>query len=88
MAAPDNLGRGVFWWEPMFRGRGFFDDETHKAKPIVEAFGQAGLLVPHGGIFLSDPPYQISFTQRRANPAQGERKFLVSIHRNIRCCGI
>lgn len=40
MAAPDNLGRGVFWWEPMFRGRGFFDDETHKAKPIVEAFEQ------------------------------------------------
>ena len=40
MAAPDNLGRGVFWWEPMFRGRGFFDDKTHKAKPIVEAFEQ------------------------------------------------
>lgn len=38
MAAPDNLGRGVFWWEPMFRGRGYFDDQTHKAKPIVEAF--------------------------------------------------
>lgn len=38
MAAPDNLGRGVFWWEPMFRGRGFFDDRTRTAKPIVEAF--------------------------------------------------
>lgn len=38
MEAPDNLGRGVFWWEPMFRGRGFFDDRTRVAKPIVEAF--------------------------------------------------
>ena len=38
MAAPDNLGRGVFWWDPMFRGRGFFDDKTRVAKPIVEAF--------------------------------------------------
>ena len=38
MAAPDNMGRGVFWWEPMQRGRGFFDDRTHVAKPIVEAF--------------------------------------------------
>lgn len=38
MAAPHNLGRGVFWWEPMQRGRGCFDDETHIAKPILEAF--------------------------------------------------
>lgn len=38
MNAPDNLGRGVFWWEPMFWGRGFFDDRTKVAKPIVEAF--------------------------------------------------
>ena len=38
MAAPHNLGRGVFWWEPMFRGRGCFDDKTHVAKPILEAF--------------------------------------------------
>ena len=38
MAAPYNLGRGVFWWEPMFRGRGCFDDRTHVAKPILEAF--------------------------------------------------
>lgn len=38
MAAPDNMGRGVFWWEPMFRQRGFFDDATHIAKPVVEAF--------------------------------------------------
>lgn len=35
---PNGLGRGVFWWEPMFRGRGFFDDETHVAKPIVSVF--------------------------------------------------
>lgn len=40
MQAPDNLGKGVFWWEPMFRGRGFFDDKTKVAKPIVEAFHQ------------------------------------------------
>lgn len=40
MNAPDNMGRGVFWWEPMFRGRGFFDDVTLKAKPIVGAFEQ------------------------------------------------
>lgn len=38
LATPNGLGRGVFWWEPMARGRGFFDDETHKAKPIVQAF--------------------------------------------------
>ena len=38
MAAPYNLGRGVFWWEPMQRGRGCFDDQTRKAKPILEAF--------------------------------------------------
>lgn len=40
MAAPHNLGRGVFWWEPMQRGRGCFDDQTHVAKPILEAFEQ------------------------------------------------
>lgn len=38
MAVPDNRGLGVFWWEPMFRGRGFFDDDTHVVKPIVDAF--------------------------------------------------
>ncbi|MBQ2332188.1 MAG: glycosyl hydrolase 53 family protein, partial [Bacteroidales bacterium] len=38
MAAPDNMGLGVFWWEPMYRGRGFFDDETHEVKPVVDAF--------------------------------------------------
>ncbi len=43
MAAPDNMGRGVFWWEPMFAGRGFFDDKTNVAKPIVEAFEKYAL---------------------------------------------
>ena len=38
MNAPDHMGRGVFWWEPMQRGRGFFDDRSRVAKPIVEAF--------------------------------------------------
>lgn len=40
MSVPNNMGLGVFWWEPMFRGRGFFDDETNKVKPIVDAFEQ------------------------------------------------
>lgn len=35
---PNALGRGVFWWEPMSRGRGFFDDDTRVAKPIIGAF--------------------------------------------------
>lgn len=38
MNTPNNLGMGLFWWEPMSRGRGFFDDETRIAKPIVESF--------------------------------------------------
>ena len=38
MAVPDNMGLGVFWWEPMQRGRGFFDDRTHVVKPIIDAF--------------------------------------------------
>lgn len=38
MGVEGNMGLGVFWWEPMFRGRGFFDDETHVVKPIVDAF--------------------------------------------------
>jgi len=37
MDTPDGLGRGVFWWEPMTRGRGFFD-EGRKVQPIVGAF--------------------------------------------------
>jgi len=43
MAVPDNMGLGVFWWEPMYRGRGFFDDRTHQAKPIVDAFRRYAL---------------------------------------------
>lgn len=38
MDTPEGLGKGVFWWEPMQRGRGFFDDQTRVAKPIVGAF--------------------------------------------------
>lgn len=37
MGVPDNMGLGVFWWEPMSRGRGFFDRDN-VAKPIVDAF--------------------------------------------------
>lgn len=40
---PNALGKGVFWWEPMQRGRGFFDDETHIAKPIIGAFEKYAL---------------------------------------------
>lgn len=34
---PDGLGRGVFWWEPMFGKRGYFD-ENGKVLPIINAF--------------------------------------------------
>jgi arabinogalactan endo-1,4-beta-galactosidase len=34
---PYGLGRGVFWWEPMSRGRGYFD-EGRKVQPIIYAF--------------------------------------------------
>lgn len=37
MNTPGGLGRGVFWWEPMSRGRGYFDD-NRKVQPIVTAF--------------------------------------------------
>jgi arabinogalactan endo-1,4-beta-galactosidase len=37
MATPNGLGRGVFWWEPMQRGRGFFDGEGN-ALTIIHAF--------------------------------------------------
>ena len=36
----NNERRGGVWWEPMQRGRGCFDDQTHVAKPILEAFEQ------------------------------------------------
>ncbi len=37
MATPNGLGRGVFWWEPMQRGRGFFDRDGN-VLPIIHAF--------------------------------------------------
>jgi arabinogalactan endo-1,4-beta-galactosidase len=37
MATPHGLGRGVFWWEPMQRGRGYFDSDGN-ALPIIHAF--------------------------------------------------
>lgn len=36
MDTPNGLGRGVFWWEPMMRGRGYFDADGN-ALPILEA---------------------------------------------------
>lgn len=33
---PNGLGRGIFWWEPMMRGRGYFDEQGN-ALPIIEA---------------------------------------------------
>ena len=43
LETPNGLGKGVFWWEPMQRGRGFFDDETQKVKPIIDAFRKYAL---------------------------------------------
>ncbi|MBN1362128.1 MAG: glycosyl hydrolase 53 family protein [Sedimentisphaerales bacterium] len=37
MATPNGLGRGVFWWEPTMRSRGYFDREGN-AQPIIHAF--------------------------------------------------
>ncbi len=34
---PGGLGRGIFWWEPMSRGRGYFDD-NRRVQPIIDAF--------------------------------------------------
>ena len=39
---PKGLGRGVFWWEPMRRGRGYFDD-GRKVQPIIHAFEKYAL---------------------------------------------
>ena len=41
---PDGLGKGVFWWEPMSRGRGYFD-EGGKVQPIIGAFDKYSLPV-------------------------------------------
>ena len=41
LAAPDNCGIGIFWWEPAvtgrLRSRGFFDDEGN-ALPVMKVF--------------------------------------------------
>lgn len=37
MNAPKGLGKGVFWWEPMFPGRGYFDNDGD-VLPIIHAF--------------------------------------------------
>ena len=37
MGVPNGLGRGVFWWEPMQRGRGYFDADGN-VQPIIHAF--------------------------------------------------
>jgi arabinogalactan endo-1,4-beta-galactosidase len=37
MATPNGLGKGVFWWEPMMRGRGYFD-RNGNVQPIIHAF--------------------------------------------------
>jgi arabinogalactan endo-1,4-beta-galactosidase len=34
---PKGLGKGVFWWEPMIRGRGYFDNEGNVLS-IIHAF--------------------------------------------------
>jgi len=39
---PNGLGRGVFWWEPMMRGRGYFDADGN-ALPIIHAFEKYAL---------------------------------------------
>jgi len=36
MRTPNRLGRGIFWWEPMMGGRGYFDADGN-AMPVVEA---------------------------------------------------
>jgi arabinogalactan endo-1,4-beta-galactosidase len=36
LSTPNGLGRGVFWWEPMMRGRGYFDAQGN-AQPILQA---------------------------------------------------
>ena len=44
MNTPNGLGRGVFWWEPMMRGRGYFDADGN-ALPIIRAFEKYALPV-------------------------------------------
>ena len=37
LATPNGLGKGIFWWEPMMRGRGYFDNDGN-VLPIIHAF--------------------------------------------------
>jgi arabinogalactan endo-1,4-beta-galactosidase len=36
LGTPNGLGKGVFWWEPMMGGRGYFDSNNH-IQPIIHA---------------------------------------------------
>lgn len=36
LSTPNGLGKGVFWWEPMMGGRGYFDAEG-RVRPIIHA---------------------------------------------------
>jgi len=42
MNTPNGLGRGVFWWEPMMGGRGYFDRRGN-VQPIIHAFEKYAL---------------------------------------------
>lgn len=42
LGIPGGLGRGVFWWEPMSRGRGYFDD-GRKILPVAGALEKYSL---------------------------------------------
>jgi arabinogalactan endo-1,4-beta-galactosidase len=42
MNTPHGLGRGVFWWEPMMQGRGYFDADGN-ALPIIHALEKYAL---------------------------------------------
>jgi len=37
MNTPNGLGRGIFWWEPVMRARGYFDSDGN-VQPIIHAF--------------------------------------------------
>lgn len=42
LETPNGLGRGVFWWEPTMRGRGYFDEDGN-ALPIMHALEKYAL---------------------------------------------
>jgi arabinogalactan endo-1,4-beta-galactosidase len=44
LGTPNGLGRGIFWWEPMMRGRGYFDAEN-RIQPIIHALEKYALPV-------------------------------------------